>query len=79
MSVTAVMTDNGACYRSHVFAEALGEKIKHRWTRPYRPQSRIDHRGLPNSEPERRHPAVRANHAHRLEMRRWSSGRSTGC
>ena len=33
------MTDNGACYRSHVFARALGEGVKHRRTRPYRPQT----------------------------------------
>ena len=37
--VTAVMTDNGACYRSHAFADALGEGVKHRRTRPYRPQT----------------------------------------
>lgn len=36
--VKEVMTDNGACYRSHAFAAALGE-AKHRWTRPYRPQT----------------------------------------
>ncbi len=36
--VQAVMTDNGSCYRSHVFADALGP-IKHVWTRPYRPQT----------------------------------------
>lgn len=39
ITVTAVMTDNGACYRSHAFAAALGENIKHRRTRPYRPQT----------------------------------------
>jgi len=39
IAVTAVMTDNGACYRSREFAKALGEDIKHRWTRPYRPQT----------------------------------------
>jgi transposase InsO family protein len=39
ITVTAVMTDNGACYRSHVFADALGADIKHRRTRPYRPQT----------------------------------------
>jgi len=39
VTVTAVMTDNGACYRSHAFAAALGENIKHKWTRPYRPQT----------------------------------------
>ena len=38
ITVTAVMTDNGACYRSHDFAAALGG-IKHVWTRPYRPQT----------------------------------------
>lgn len=37
--VTAVMTDNGACYRSHAFADALGENIKHKRTQPYRPQT----------------------------------------
>lgn len=38
IEVTAVMTDNGACYRSAAFAAALGG-IKHRRTRPYRPQT----------------------------------------
>ncbi len=37
--VTAVMTDNGSCYRSRAFAAALGEGVKHRRTRPYRPQT----------------------------------------
>ena len=37
--VAAVMTDNGSCYRSHVFKNALGEGVKHRRTRPYRPQT----------------------------------------
>ena len=39
IAVRAVMTDNGACYRSHDFAKALGPEIKHRRTRPYRPQT----------------------------------------
>ncbi|MFV0371047.1 MAG: IS481 family transposase, partial [Azonexus sp.] len=39
VTVTAVMTDNGSCYRSKMFNDALGETIKHRWTRPYRPQT----------------------------------------
>ncbi len=39
ISVRAVMTDNGACYRSHPFAAALGPGVKHRRTRPYRPQT----------------------------------------
>jgi transposase InsO family protein len=38
IAVTAVMTDNGACYRSRDFAKALAG-IKHRRTRPYRPQT----------------------------------------
>lgn len=37
--VTAVMTDNGACYRSRAFEAALGDGVKHRFTRPYRPQT----------------------------------------
>lgn len=39
IAVTAVMTDNGSCYRSKVFARALGLGVKHRRTRPYRPQT----------------------------------------
>jgi transposase InsO family protein len=39
ITVTAVMTDNGACYRSRTFAAALGPEVKHRRTRPYRPQT----------------------------------------
>jgi len=39
ITVTAVMTDNGSCYRSHAFNDALGEAIKHKRTRPYRPQT----------------------------------------
>jgi len=38
ITVTAVMTDNGSCYRSREFAAALGD-IHHVWTRPYRPQT----------------------------------------
>jgi len=38
ITVTAVMTDNGSCYRSRDFAAALGE-IRHKWTKPYRPQT----------------------------------------
>jgi transposase InsO family protein len=36
--VHAVMSDNGSCYRSHVFAAALGD-ARHIFTRPYRPQT----------------------------------------
>ena len=39
VTVTAVMTDNGACYRSRAFADALGQAVKHKWTKPYRPQT----------------------------------------
>lgn len=39
LTITAVMTDNGSCYRSHDFRNALGEDIQHRRTRPYRPQT----------------------------------------
>lgn len=40
VTVSAVLTDNGACYRSRSFAAALAEtKVKHRRTRPYRPQT----------------------------------------
>ncbi|WP_082698520.1 IS481 family transposase [Mycobacterium sp. GA-2829] len=38
ITVRNVLTDNGACYRSTPFAQALGE-IRHRRTRPYRPQT----------------------------------------
>ncbi|KAB1643675.1 IS481 family transposase [Gulosibacter chungangensis] len=39
ISVKRVLTDNGSCYRSHVFNNALGERVKHKYTRPYRPQT----------------------------------------
>jgi transposase InsO family protein len=38
IEIEEVLTDNGACYRSIPFARALGE-VKHRRTRPYRPQT----------------------------------------
>jgi len=38
ITVQNVLTDNGSCYRSHAFGDALGD-IKHRRTRPYRPQT----------------------------------------
>ena len=37
-TVSKVLTDNGSCYRSHAFRDALGA-IEHRRTRPYRPQT----------------------------------------
>lgn len=39
IEVKRVLTDNGSCYRSKKFAEALGKAIKHKRTRPYRPQT----------------------------------------
>jgi transposase InsO family protein len=40
ITVRAVLTDNGSCYRSKLWAKALaGGSIKHRRTRPYRPQT----------------------------------------
>jgi transposase InsO family protein len=38
ITVRKVLTDNGSCYRSKLFADALGT-IEHRRTRPYRPQT----------------------------------------
>jgi transposase InsO family protein len=38
ITVRNVLTDNGACYRSHAFKDALSG-IEHRRTRPYRPQT----------------------------------------
>jgi transposase InsO family protein len=39
ITVRRVLTDNGACYRSGLFAAALGEHVAHKRTRPYRPQT----------------------------------------
>ncbi|MBP1054756.1 IS481 family transposase [Rhodococcus qingshengii] len=39
ITIRAVLTDNGSCYRSRLFAETLGPDVKHRRTRPYRPQT----------------------------------------
>ena len=38
ITVRKVLTDNGSCYRSGAFADALGI-VEHRRTRPYRPQT----------------------------------------
>jgi transposase-like protein len=38
IAISEVLTDNGACYRSHLFNDSLGE-ITHRFTQPYRPQT----------------------------------------
>lgn len=37
--VTRVLTDNGACYRFNDFKQAHGSDVKHKRTRPYRPQT----------------------------------------
>lgn len=37
--VKGVLTDNGSCYRSYAFKDALGPDSKHKRTRPYRPQT----------------------------------------
>ena len=39
ITVARVLTDNGACYRSRLFSQALGPAITHKRTRPYRPQT----------------------------------------
>lgn len=39
ITVLRVLTDNGNCYRSRVFNDALGPDVKHKFTRPYRPQT----------------------------------------
>jgi len=38
ITIAGVLTDNGACYRSHQFRTSLGQ-ITHKRTRPYRPQT----------------------------------------
>lgn len=38
ITIRKVLTDNGSCYRSHAFTDALGD-VTHRRTRPYRPQT----------------------------------------
>jgi transposase InsO family protein len=39
ITVRAVLTDNGNAYRSKLWANTLSTRIKHRRTRPYRPQT----------------------------------------
>jgi transposase InsO family protein len=40
ITVSRVLTDNGSCYRSHLFRDTLEETgIAHKRTRPYRPQT----------------------------------------
>ena len=40
ITITRVLTDNGACYRSHLWRDTLRDAgITHKRTRPYRPQT----------------------------------------
>jgi transposase InsO family protein len=39
ITIERVLTDNGSCYRSRAFADALGRQVTHKRTRPYRPQT----------------------------------------
>ena len=39
VTVVRVLRDDGSCCRSHAFAQALGQGIKHKFTRLYRPQT----------------------------------------
>jgi len=39
ITVLCVITDNGSCYRSHAFHDALDGSVKHKFTHPYRPQT----------------------------------------
>ena len=40
ITVERVLTDNGACYKSHLWRDVLAkDAIKHKRTRPYRPQT----------------------------------------
>jgi transposase InsO family protein len=39
ITIQRVLTDNGSCYRSKVFNTVLGPQIRHKYTRPYRPQT----------------------------------------
>jgi transposase InsO family protein len=40
VTIARVLTDNGSCYRSHDFAKVLSDNgIRHKRTRPYRPQT----------------------------------------
>jgi transposase InsO family protein len=74
ITVERVLTDNGACYRSHAWAAACtAHAIRHKRTRPYRPQT--------NGKVERFHRTMLAEwayvrvytseHARVAALRRW--------
>ena len=58
------MTDNGSCYRSRCFNDALGQAA-HKYTRPYRPQT--------NGKIERFHRTLAAEWAY---VRHYSSDKA---
>ena len=61
--IRRVLTDNGSCYRSFVFAAALAaSKTRHKRTRPYRPQT--------NGKVERYHRTLAREWAYRQA---WTS------
>ena len=63
-----VLTDNGACYRSFVFAAALATTTtRHKRTRPYRPQT--------NGKVERYHRTLAREWAY---SRAWASNQHRG-
>jgi transposase InsO family protein len=61
ITIERVLSDNGGCYRSRVFADALAGK-KHTFTRPYRPQT--------NGKVERFNRTLQAEWAY---ARTWTS------
>jgi transposase InsO family protein len=61
--IKRVLTDNGSCYRSWLFAAALAlTNTRHKRTRPYRPQT--------NGKVERFHRTLAREWAYRQE---WAS------
>lgn len=61
--IRRVLTDNGSCYRSLLFNAALAKsRTKHKWTRPYRPQT--------NGKVERYHRTLATEWAY---QRAWAS------
>ncbi len=72
--VEAVLSDNGSCYRSHAWRDACRELgIKHRRTRPYRPQTngKIErfHRTLADGWAYSKH--YNSEKARRTELPAW--------